>query len=339
MDDALTVSLGVRAPFFERELNQFCYSQNGSSNVLCTTEVPNATLANGNVTFPGRGTTQYIAPYERTLKYDDILPNLGATYRFGDGHSVYASYAENLSAPRTDSLYTVRRLADGSIGNPTVQPESTQTFDVGYRYTAPTLVAQVAAFMTNYDNRIVNTWDDDLGTFVDRNVGSVELRGLEGSVGWSPVEALSLYASASFLRGELQDDYVYNSSGAVLPTAGKELVETPDMMFAFRANYEFNEMFSAGIQAKHTGERWITDVNDLKDDAFTVVDADARIDFAPLGYEGTYFQLNVTNLFDEKYYGGLGTRASATPGQVGYSRPFAQIGAPRTIVGTLRMAF
>lgn len=357
MDDALTVSLGVRAPQFERELNQFCYSQDRSSNVLCTTETPSAPLANGNVTFAGRGSnvttidpvtnlpvttfvpTQYIAPYSRTLKYDDILPNVGASYRFGDGHSVYASYAESLSAPRTDSLYAVRRLADGSIGNPTVQPESTQTFDVGYRYTASTLVAQVAAFHTNYDNRIVNTWDDDLGTFVDRNVGAVELRGVEGSVGWSPIEPLSLYASASFLHGELQDDYQYNSAGDLLPTAGKELVETPDMMFAFRANYEFNEMFSAGVQAKYTGERWITDVNDLKDDAFTVVDADARIDFEPLGYEGTYFQINVTNLFDEKYYGGLGTRASATPGQLGYGRPFGQIGAPRTVVGTLRMAF
>ena len=339
LEDALTVTIGVRAPFFERELNQFCYSQNASSNVLCTSESPNATLANGNVTFASRGATQYIAPYERTLKYDDVLPNVAASYRFGDGHSVYASYAESLSAPRTDSLYAVRRLADGSIGNPTVQPESTQTFDVGYRFTSSTLVAQVAAFATSYDNRIVNTWDDDLGTFVDRNVGAVDLRGLEGSVGWSPIEPLSLYASASFLDSELQDDYQYNSAGDLLPTAGKELVETPDMMFAFRANYDFNEMFSAGVQAKYTGERWITDVNDLKDDAFTVVDADARIDFAPLGYEGTYFQINVTNVFDEKYYGGLGTRASATPGELGYGRPFGQIGAPRTVVGTLRMAF
>ena len=339
MDDALTISLGVRAPFFKRELNQFCYSQNESSNVLCTSEVPNAPLANGNVTFPGRGTTQYIAPYSRELKYDDILPNLGATYRFGDGHSVYVSYAENLSAPRTDSLYTVARLADGSIGNPTVQPESTQTFDIGYRFSSPTLVAQLAAFRTNYDNRIVNTYDDVLDTFVDRNVGAVELQGFEGSVGWSPIEQLSLYASASFLKGELQDNYRFNVAGDQLQTAGKELVETPDMMFSARASYEFTEWFQAGVQAKYTGERWITDVNDLKDDAFTVVDADARIDFAPMGYEGTFLQLNLTNVFDEQYYGGLGTRASATPGQLGYSRPFAQVGAPRTFVATLRMAF
>ena len=337
MDDALTLNIGVRAPFFERELNQYCYSQNSSSNVRCTTETPTV-LANGNVTFPGSA-TQYIAPYSRTVKYDDILPNLGASYRFGDGHSVYASYAESLSAPRTDSLYIVRRLPDGSIGNPTVVPEETQTFDIGYRYTSSTLVASVAGFRTNYDNRIVNTFDEDLATFVDRNVGSVELQGIEASVGWSPIEALSLYASASFLDSELQDNYVLNAGGDVAATAGKELVETPDMMFSARASYDFNEMFSAGVQAKYTGERWITDVNDLRDDAFTVVDVDARVDFAPMGYEGTYLQFNVTNVFDEEYYGGLGTRTSATPGQPGYSRPFAQIGAPRTWMATLRMAY
>ena len=337
MDDALTVNVGVRAPFFERELNQFCFSQNSSSNVRCTTETPTV-LANGNVTFPG-SSTQYIAPYSRTVKFDDILPNVGATYRFGEGHSVYASYAESLSAPRTDSLYIVRRLADGSIGNPTVVPEETQTFDVGYRYTTSTLVGTVAGFMTNYDNRIVNTFDEDLATFVDRNVGSVELKGIEASVGWSPVEALSLYASASFLDSELQDNYVFNSAGDLLMTQGKELVETPNTMFSARASYEFSEMFSAGVQAKYTGERWITDVNDMKSDAFTVVDLDARVDFAPMGFDGTFLQFNVTNVFDEQYYGGLGTRASATPGTLGYGVPFGQIGAPRTWMATLRMAY
>lgn len=337
MDDALTLNIGVRAPFFERELNQYCFSQNSSSTVRCTTQTP-TTLANGNVTFPG-SSTQFIAPYSRTVKFDDILPNLGATYRFGEGHSVYASYAESLSAPRTDSLYIVRRLADGSIGNPNVVPEETQTFDIGYRYTSSTLVAAVAAFRTNYDNRIVNTFDEDLATFVDRNVGSVELQGIEASVGWSPIEALSLYASASFLDSELQENYRFNAAGDLLMTQGKELVETPGTMFSARASYKFNDMFSAGVQGKYTGERWITDVNDMKADAFTVVDVDARIDFAPMGYDGAFLQFNVTNVFDEKYYGGLGTRASATPGTLGYGVPFGQIGAPRTWMATLRMAY
>lgn len=339
LDEALTLTLGVRAPFFERELNQNCFTQNGSSNVLCTSEAPNATLANGNVTFASKGATEYIKPYQRTVKYDDILPNVGATYRFGEGHSVFASYSESLSAPRTDSLYAVRRFADGSVGNPTVQPETSKNIDLGYRYTTGTIVAQASVFQNEFDNRIVSTWDEDLGQFVDRNVGSVKSVGFEASLGWQPIEKLNLYGTVSLLNSELQDNYVYNAAGDILQTKGKKQVETPEEMFSLRASYQFNEVFSAGIQGKYTGERWVTDVNDLKVDAFTVVDLDLRFDFEPLGLKGTYLQVNATNLFDEKYYSTLGTRASATPGALGYSRPFAGVGAPRTVMATLRYAF
>jgi len=342
MDDALTINIGVRAPFFSRDLNNYCYTQNSSSNVRCTTEVPTVVAGTGgNVVFPG-SSTQYIEPYSRNVKYDDILPNVGASYRFGDGHSVYVNYAETLSAPRTDSLYGIRRFADGTVGNPTVQPESAQNFDLGYRYSAPTLVGTVSVFANNEENRIVSSFDDDLGQFVDRNVGSVERIGAEGSIGWSPLEALSLYASATWMQTEVQDDYVNNTVGGVpqiVRSKGKELVETPEWMLSARVNYRLTDYLEAGIQAKYTGDRWVTDVNDMKVDAFTTVDANVRLDLARFGYEGTFIQVNADNLFDEQYYANLGTRASATPGTPGYSQPFASVGAPRTISATLRVAF
>lgn len=359
MDDALTLNIGIRAPFFSRELNQFCLTQNSSSNVLCTTEATtttafvngvSTTLTNGNVAIAGRTTgsgatlnsIQYIAPYSRTVEYEDILPNVGATYRWGEGHSIYANYAETLSAPRTDSLYGVRRFTDGTIGNPTVQPESAQNFDLGYRYTVPNLVGTVSVFANNEENRIVSSFDDDLGQFVDRNVGAVERIGAEGSIGWSPIEALSLYASATWLSSEVQDDYVNNTVGGVpqiVLTKGKELVETPEWMASARINYQFTEFLEAGLQAKYTGERWVTDVNDMSADAFTTVDANIRLDMAAFGYEGTFIQVNADNIFDEQYYANLGTRASSTPGTPGFSQPFASVGAPRTISATLRVAF
>jgi iron complex outermembrane receptor protein len=351
MDDALTLNIGVRAPFFTRELNNFCYTQNSSSNVRCTTETPITTfLPVGGVAAPipfgdvrfGTSNTVYIAPYSREVKYDDILPNFGASYRWGEGHSVYVSYAETLSAPRTDSLYGVRRFADGSIGNPTVQPENAQNFDLGYRYSNPTLVGTVSVFANNEENRIVSSFDEDLGQFVDRNVGAVERIGAEGSIGWSPIEALSLYGSATWISTEVQDDYVNNTVGGVpqiVATKGKELVETPEWMLAARASYQFTPYLEAGIQAKYTGERWVTDVNDFKVDAFTTVDANVRFDLAQFGYEGTFIQVNADNIFDEQYYANLGTRASATPGTPGFSQPFASVGAPRTISATLRVAF
>lgn len=339
MDDALTLNVGIRAPFFRRELNQYCFSQNASSNVRCTSETPNATLANGNVTFASTGTTQYIRPYSAERKFDDILPNVGAVYRFGEGESVYASYAEGLSAPRTDSLYTVLRLANGSIGNPLVRPETSKNYEMGYRYSAPGLIFQSSIYYNQFFDRIVNTFDDDLGYFVDRNVGDVNMMGFDTSVGWEPIDNLSLYASASFIESELQDNYVLNSTGAIAATKGKELVETPDMSIALRAQYEFGDFLTVGLQGKYVGERWITDVNDLKDDAYATLDMDARLDLGRWGAEDSFIQLNVINLTDEDYYGSLGTQTSATPGAPGYSRPFAQVGAPRTISVTLRTAF
>ncbi|CAN0503363.1 unnamed protein product, partial [Phaeothamnion confervicola] len=129
LDDKVLVSIGVRAPFFKRELNQLCYSQNGSSNVLCTTQTPNAPLANGNVTF-GASATQYIPPYATTKEYEDVLPNVGVSWNFAENQFVYASYAEGLSAPRTDNLYTPLRLASGAIVLPGAEPETTKTFDL-----------------------------------------------------------------------------------------------------------------------------------------------------------------------------------------------------------------
>ena len=55
--------------------------------------------------------------------------------------------------------------------------------------------------------------------------------------------------------------------------------------------------------------------------------------------DSSHLQLNVINLFDEQYYSNLGTRASATPGQLGYSRPFAGVGAPRTVMASIRYSF
>jgi dihydroxyacetone kinase-like protein len=42
-----------------------------------------------------------------------VLPNLGASFEIDDNNSVYTSYAEGFSSPRTDSLYTAGRRGVG----------------------------------------------------------------------------------------------------------------------------------------------------------------------------------------------------------------------------------
>ena len=367
-DDSLTIQLGARAPYFRRELNQNCFSQNGSSNVLCTAQTPNAPLANGNVTF-GTSTTQYIAPYQAELEYDAVLPNGGVTWRFAESQTVYVSYAESLSAPRTDNLYQPVRNASGQIDFSEVQPETTKAYDLGYRFNNGDIIASAAVWYNQYENRIVSAFDADpaspfFGQSIDRNVGEVELMGFDGAIGWQASDRLSLYVSAAYNESEIKDDLRlgnFNCTSAnqrpgstptcptgpaslaiptFLPTAGKELVETPDWTIAARADYDVTQNLSVGLQAKYVGERFSTDVNDEVFDAYTVVDFDARYDMTDvLNIKDAFVQLNVTNLLDEEYQANISSGTNAlpvaqsadrrVPDRSGSGRT-ASVGAPRT---------
>ncbi len=57
-----------------------------------------------------------------------------------------------------------------------------------------------------------------------------------------------------------------------------------------------------GISAKHVGDRDVTDENDAISAGYTLVDLDAQTTLRWIGLDKTYFQLNVINLFDKRYY-------------------------------------
>jgi iron complex outermembrane receptor protein len=345
-EDRLVASLGVRAPRFTRELNQFCFTQDGTSSVRCTTEAPAATLANGNVTFAGVGSptpTQYIPPFALTRKYDKVLPNLGFTFEIAEGQSIYGSFAKGISLPRTDNLYTVKRQADGSIAAPNAVPETTNAWDIGYRLQRGPFLGSVAAWKIDFKNRIVSAFDDDLGVFIDRNVGDVKQWGVDAQIGFQPVDALTLYGTASYNNSEVQSDVrVGVATTAILPAKGKKLVETPEWTIGGRVEWEPTAFIHVGLQGKWVDDRFATDVNDEVAPGYTVFDADLRVDLPVFGgMESAYLQFNVSNLFDETYLGSISTRSNAVtiPGVQTGSAPTYNIGSPRTYQVSLGTRF
>lgn len=332
LEDKLLVNVGVRAPFFKRDLNNYCYQQN-TFNAYCTTQtgtpVVGATDGAGKplVTFPSAtlnstATLRYGQPRSFTRKYDDVLPNVGVSYDVNDKLSVYGSYAETISVPRTDDLYDQVLVDPG--------PETSKTLDLGVRYQSGGFLAAAAIYNTTFKNRIERVLDEPSGVAFSQNVGDVENRGFDAQIGFKPMDSLSFYASYSYIESEIQQD-IKNAVAGTLQTKGKSVYEIPKHQGGARVQYDATDWLSLGAQAKWVGSRWTNLVNTEKFRGYELVDFDARIKLNQFGLDGTYLQFNVRNAFDKHYLGDI------TPNLTGTA--LAQPGYRRTFIATLHAEF
>ncbi|HEY0625598.1 MAG TPA: TonB-dependent receptor [Allosphingosinicella sp.] len=357
LDEKLVVNAGLRVPFFKRDLNNYCFTTASNGNVDCfgTNAQANTGYAALNPTLQG--------PQQRVFKYDAILPNIGFIYDFAPRMSVFANYAKGLSVPSTDNLYNSFFFAPNT---PEAQPnpEKTDNYDVGVRYRGSRLQAQLGAFYNRYTDRSASAFDPELNTSVFRNLGRVDKYGLDGYVAYQPMRALDLYVFGSYLKSEIKDDLLIGETATgdpiYAPTAGKRESGAATYTLGGTVRGTLGPV-ELGVTGKRTGPRYIFDTNQpilalvngattelfpAKAPAYWLVNLDARYSLKDLGLERTYVQFNVYNLFDQFYVGGFGgglnqslTRNAA--GTItGYgSPPFVQIGAPRTISGTLVIGF
>jgi iron complex outermembrane recepter protein len=325
LDENLVVNLGVGVPFFTRDLDERCFTTSASGFLDC--------VAPQDVDAYAAARPDIAAPQERQYKYDKILPNLGFTYSFMDDASVYASYAKNISVPGTDTLYS-SLFFDENAGPARPAPELSDSFDAGVRYQTGIVQAQLGGFFTKYDNRLASAYDPDCDCSVQRNLGEVQKYGIDGSISVSPIPELTAYVFGSYLKSEIQEDVLADVVDGVetfFPTAGNYEAGSPTHTFGARLQGSLGPL-EIGGQVKRTGKRFLNDINTIELPGYTVVDLDIRYSLADAGLERTYFQLNVTNLFDEVYIG-------SASGGITTASTFVNIGPPRAIVGSFIVGF
>jgi Outer membrane receptor proteins, mostly Fe transport len=342
LDNRLHINLGVRLPFFKRNLTNNCFTVSASGNLVCYNgnDDANAAYAAANPTRQG--------PQNRTFKYDKVLPNGGLVFDFSDALSTFANYSKGIQVPGTDNLYQSFFYAPGSdAANP--NPETTDNFDLGLRYSNSIVQAQLSAWYTIYKNRLASAYDRELDVTIYRNLGRVDKYGIDGSLAVRPIPELSIYAFGSYLWSEIKDNVETGTDASgnpiLAPTRGKREAGAPVYTLGIRTSANVGPV-ELGVQAKRTGPRYVNDVNlpifvggrevyGRRTPAYTLVDLDARLklDFVGLG-DKTFLQLNVINLFDKLYVGGFDGTATST-GTV----PFANIGAPRTFIGSISFGF
>jgi iron complex outermembrane receptor protein len=360
----LTVNLGVRAPWFKRNLHNFCFTTSASGFVDCLgrgNDADNATYAAANPTVNNLGFRQYT--------YNRVLPNAGATYKFGGGFTAYVNYSKGLQVPGTDNLYQDYFYA---ANNPAAHPnpETSDNFDGGLRYTTSKIQATISPWYTRFTNRLASAYDVVSDQTIYRNLGRVDKYGIDGSFAYRPIREVLIYAWGSYLKSEIKTNVELGKCNAVATpncsapgqsilaqTAGKRESGSPTYTYGLRLQGDVGPL-SLGVQGKVTGPRYLNDQNlpnlqctgsvvnqtcvgtafqvfPAKTPAYGTVDVDARLNLAFLGLnDKTFFQVNVQNLFNKYYVGGFSGGSTTV-----FNAPFVQIGSPRAFIGTVNFQF
>lgn len=359
MNDTLHLNLGLRMPFFRRNLTQNCLATSAGGFVDCFAGNPTdqAVYAAANPNFK--------LPQNRVFDYKKPLPNAGLVFDVTDAASVYFNYSKGIQVPGTDNLYQSFWYALGTA-QASPDPETTDNFDLGVRYSSGIIQASLTGWWTIYHNRLASAYDRDLDVTIYRNLGRVDKYGLDASVAIRPIPEFSIYAFGSYLKSKIKENVVIGECTAANVTAGasagvgtctavsqpiygltegKREAGAPVYTIGARASGTLGPV-ELGAQVKRTGPRYVNDQNlpifsgatvfyPKKTPSYTLVDLDARLklDFIGLG-DKTFLQLNVINVFDKLYVGGFDGAGTSTT-----NIPNAQIGVPRTFIGSLSFGF
>jgi iron complex outermembrane receptor protein len=279
---------------------------------------------------------------------DNFLPEVGVRWKVAEGHELFASYAENMAMFQGGF-----KLGPQSVTQPvwdaqgsTLVPETSRSFESGYRYVSRTLQVSLTAYHVDFDNRLLQynpcptaqQQNPGCGNSF-HNAGSVTSQGVEIGVLWKPVPWLSWYNSASFNKSTYNEDLNFCTATCILyATAGKQQVDTPKQLYASVVTVKRGG-FSASVQGKYTGRRYYTYTNDQSFGGYTIFDLGLGYDFGPLGaLKHAKVSLNVTNVTDKRYAANFDNSVFAPSDPTGAILVFHS-SAPRQFFGTISAAF
>lgn len=215
--------------------------------------------------------------------FSETTARIGLTYKFTPELAAFANYAQSVAPP--------------AIG---VEPERGEQYEIGVKYQPEGFPALFTASV--YDLTKNNITRTNPATSLQETTGEVNVRGVDFEAKAELTDSLSLTAAYSYLMS----DIVRSGTAS---NEGNELSFVPNHSASLWLNYELEGDglrgdMTFGLGARYQGSYYFDDANTQTTDGSVVFDA--ALTYAIR--ENTTFQLNVSNIFDEKHvaYGGFG---------------------------------
>jgi len=279
VDDTIKINVGVRAPKVERDFTNWGDENNN------------------------------VKPYTIVKKYNEVLPQFGARWRFTPDDQLFMSVAKNVKAPPNfvfGNFGSSVKLVNGVatlVGD--VKQESSVNTDIGYRHQDSKFIASVTAFFVDFKDRQATTFDPVTQASTFTNVGKVKNKGVEIEIGNTPVNGWSFYGSLGFNSSEIVDNMQVGVSAAgvplYLPTAGKEMINTPRRKAGLSIEYQSGAFYTR-VKARATSRQMASMMNDEVAPGYTTFSLDGGYTFPNYGWmKRPKLSWNISNITDKQY--------------------------------------
>jgi Outer membrane receptor proteins, mostly Fe transport len=269
-----------------------------------------------------------------------FLPQAGVNYRIDDQNEVFADYSKNqrafVSAATSGPFSTTQPGFEAIKGS--LKPETSQTIEAGYRYNSDIVQAVIAGYYVMFKNRQLAT---QAGTGIVgnpltlSNVGSVTSKGIETAATWHFWDKAWLSGSYAFNDSTYDDDTLDGTGAIIMHTKDKTTTDAPKHILNAALNYDDGALFG-NLDLSYMSKRYFTYENDQSVGGRTLVSLTAgyRLHADNL-LDGLELQVNVENLFDERYVSTIGSNGFGASGDNQTLLP----GAPRSVFVSLKKSF
>jgi iron complex outermembrane receptor protein len=283
-----------------------------------------------------------------TIEADEgFLPQVGLNWAISADFELFASIAENVrtfASSGTSGPFSTTEAGFAAIRD-VVKPETATNFEAGLRFRpADTVEGLVAVYAVDFEDRLLGIPQGPgiVGNpAVLANVGSVKTSGVEAAVNWQPMTNVSWFTSLAFNDSEYDDDYTVtdnNGVATVVPVAGKQVTDTPEVLFKSQVAYD-NGSFFVRADVNHTDERYYTYLNNGSVDAYTLLNVGVGYRFSMAGpIEELVLQADATNVTDEEYFSTIDSNGFVVSDTAGTEQTLL-LGAPQQFFLSLKARF
>jgi iron complex outermembrane receptor protein len=168
----------------------------------------------------------------------NVSGKLGFQWDLNEESMFYATASQGYKGPGFNVYYNFK--ANGDDARP-ISEETSDALELGWKYTADTLILNAAIFRTEISDFQANNFDCSDGTCITRltNAGDVTTEGIELDFTWRPMENLTFYGGIAAIEAEIdkfncplevEPDSCSTRSGLPVPFA-------PELKYSLMAEY------------------------------------------------------------------------------------------------------